>query len=68
MSAKPAYTELTQIHLRLYRYDHLAAIVGWDHGAVGISRCLGKMLHRLAEVGFTGSCSIFRRCVFVERR
>jgi carboxypeptidase Taq len=34
MSAKPAYTELTQIHLRLYRYDHLAAIVGWDRNAM----------------------------------
>ena len=34
MPIKPAYTELAQIHLRLYRYQHLAAIVGWDRNAM----------------------------------
>lgn len=32
--AAPAYTELTRHYLRLYRYDHLAAIVGWDRNAM----------------------------------
>ena len=30
----PAYAELTRIHLRLYRYYHLSAIVGWDRNAM----------------------------------
>lgn len=31
---KPAYTELTRIHNRLYRYGHLASIVSWDRNAM----------------------------------
>ncbi|MDH3412237.1 MAG: carboxypeptidase M32 [Gammaproteobacteria bacterium] len=34
MSAAPAYTELCRVHSRLYRYYHLAAIVGWDRNAM----------------------------------
>ena len=34
MSAKPAYAELTRVYLRLHRYNHLAAIVGWDRNAM----------------------------------
>lgn len=30
----PAYTELCRVHSRLYRYDHLAAIVGWDRNTM----------------------------------
>jgi carboxypeptidase Taq len=30
MSAKPAYTALVDAYRHLYRYEHLAAIVGWD--------------------------------------
>jgi len=30
MTAKPAYTALLDAHRALYRYEHLAAIVGWD--------------------------------------
>lgn len=33
-AAAPAYAELTGHYLRLYRYDHLAAIVGWDRNAM----------------------------------
>ena len=29
-----AYAELTRLQLRLYRYNHLAAIVGWDRNAM----------------------------------
>lgn len=34
MSSPTAYAELCCIHLRLYRYYHLAAIVGWDRNAM----------------------------------
>ncbi len=34
MSSAPAYAELCRTHLRLYRYDHLASIVGWDRNAM----------------------------------
>ncbi len=34
MSSHPAYTELAHQHTRLYRYQHLAAIVGWDRNAM----------------------------------
>lgn len=34
MSTVPAYTELCRIYSRLYRYHHLAAIVGWDRNAM----------------------------------
>jgi len=30
----PAYAELTRVHARLYRYYHLASIVGWDRNAM----------------------------------
>ncbi|MEN9783110.1 MAG: hypothetical protein RJA24_453 [Pseudomonadota bacterium] len=30
----PAYSALTRIYARLYRYNHLAAIVGWDRNAM----------------------------------
>jgi carboxypeptidase Taq len=33
-SATPAYEELTGLYLRLYRYQHLGAIVGWDRNAM----------------------------------
>ena len=34
MTAAPAYAELCRAHLRLHRYNHLAAIVGWDRNAM----------------------------------
>ncbi len=34
MSTAPAYAELCRVHSRLYRYNHLAAIVGWDRNAM----------------------------------
>jgi carboxypeptidase Taq len=34
MPAAPAYAELCRVHSRLYRYYHLAAIVGWDRNAM----------------------------------
>jgi len=34
MSNGPAYAELCRTHLRLYRYYHLGAIVGWDRNAM----------------------------------
>ncbi|MBA2351540.1 MAG: carboxypeptidase M32 [Burkholderiales bacterium] len=34
MTTTPAYTELCRIHSRLHRYNHLAAIVGWDRNAM----------------------------------
>src|SRR5687767_11268789 len=34
MSATPAYDELCGAHARLYRYHHLASIVGWDRNAM----------------------------------
>jgi carboxypeptidase Taq len=34
MSASSAYAELCRVHARLYRYQHLAAIVGWDRNAM----------------------------------
>jgi carboxypeptidase Taq len=34
MPAAPAYPELCRVHSRLYRYHHLAAIVGWDRNAM----------------------------------
>jgi len=30
----PSYTELCRVHLRLYRYNHLGAITGWDRSAM----------------------------------
>ena len=30
----PAYAELTRAHLRIYRYVHVACIVGWDRNAM----------------------------------
>ncbi|MCW5575440.1 MAG: carboxypeptidase M32 [Burkholderiales bacterium] len=30
----PHYAELTRAHARIYRYQHLAAIVGWDRNAM----------------------------------
>jgi carboxypeptidase Taq len=30
----PAYSALTRIYARLYRYNHLGAIVGWDRNAM----------------------------------
>ncbi|HET8608277.1 MAG TPA: carboxypeptidase M32, partial [Burkholderiales bacterium] len=34
MSVSSAYAELCRVHARLYRYQHLAAIVGWDRNAM----------------------------------
>ena len=34
MPATPAYDELRGAHARLYRYHHLASIVGWDRNAM----------------------------------
>jgi carboxypeptidase Taq len=34
MSATPYYAELRRAYSRLYRYQHLAAIVGWDRNAM----------------------------------
>ena len=33
-SLTPAYGELTRVYARLYRYQHLGAIVGWDRNAM----------------------------------
>lgn len=33
-TAAPYYSELTRLHTRLYRYQHLASIVGWDRNAM----------------------------------
>lgn len=30
----PSFAELTRVHARLYRYYHLASIVGWDRNAM----------------------------------
>jgi len=30
----PAYDELTRVHARLHRYNHVASIVGWDRNAM----------------------------------
>lgn len=30
----PAYAELTRVYARLYRYSHIASIVGWDRNAM----------------------------------
>src|SRR5688572_6983709 len=30
----PAYAELCRVYARLYRYNHLSAIVGWDRNAM----------------------------------
>ena len=32
--ATPSYTELTRVYVRLHRYHHLSAIVGWDRNAM----------------------------------
>jgi carboxypeptidase Taq len=34
MTTAPAYTELCRAYTRLYRYQHLAAMVGWDRNAM----------------------------------
>ncbi|MBL8443158.1 MAG: carboxypeptidase M32 [Zoogloeaceae bacterium] len=34
MPTKPAYAELTQHYTRLHRFNHLAAMVGWDRSAM----------------------------------
>ncbi len=34
MSATPNYAELSRVYSRLYRFNHLAAIVGWDRNAM----------------------------------
>lgn len=33
-ASAPGYAELCRAHSRLYRYNHLAAIVGWDRNAM----------------------------------
>ncbi|MBY0265837.1 MAG: carboxypeptidase M32 [Burkholderiales bacterium] len=33
-TAAPYYSELTRLHTRLYRYQHLSSIVGWDRNAM----------------------------------
>jgi carboxypeptidase Taq len=57
MSAKPAYAALVEAHHELYRYAHLAAIVGWDrhtmmppggHAARAAAEAqLDALMHRL---------------------
>lgn len=54
--SKPAYTALTEVFTRLYRYQHLGAIVGWDqhtmmpeHGNEARTAAmaeLGVLMHR----------------------
>jgi carboxypeptidase Taq len=34
MSTPTAYTELCRIYTRLYRYQHLSSMVGWDRNAM----------------------------------
>ena len=34
MTTASAFAELCRAHLRLHRYNHLAAIVGWDRNAM----------------------------------
>lgn len=34
MPDTPAYTELTRIHERLHRFEHIAAIISWDRNAM----------------------------------
>jgi len=34
LRSTPHYTELTRVWARLYRYNHLGAIVGWDRNAM----------------------------------
>ena len=34
MPATPAYQELCRVYSRIYRYNHLVAIVGWDRNAM----------------------------------
>src|SRR5258705_11719179 len=34
MTAAPNYAELCRVYSRIYRYNHLAAIVGWDRNAM----------------------------------
>src|SRR5260221_6093546 len=34
MSAAPSYADLCRVYSRIYRYNHLAAIVGWDRNAM----------------------------------
>jgi carboxypeptidase Taq len=34
MSATPAYDELTRAYTRIHRYNHVAAILGWDRNAM----------------------------------
>ena len=33
-AAAPCYAELARVYARLYRYQHLGAIVGWDRNAM----------------------------------
>ena len=33
-ASTPSYIELCRVHLRLYRYNHLGAIAGWDRSAM----------------------------------
>lgn len=34
MSSTPAYTELCRAYTRLYRYHHVASMIGWDRNAM----------------------------------
>ena len=34
MSTTPAYTELCRAYTRLYRYHHVASMIGWDRNAM----------------------------------
>ncbi len=34
MKSKPAYTQICAAHLRIYRFQHLGSITGWDRNAM----------------------------------
>jgi carboxypeptidase Taq len=46
----PAYAELTRIHARLYRFDHLASIDSWDRNAMMPSKGNEARSAALAEL------------------
>lgn len=50
MTTASAYAELFRAHLRLHRYNHLAAIVGWDRNAMMPPGGIGARAHAEAEL------------------
>jgi carboxypeptidase Taq len=51
MSHKPVYQALTDTFTRLYRYEHLAAIAGWDRAAMMPAKGNDARAAALAELG-----------------